>query len=215
MPRARAPREPRVAALVPALVPALVAALALALAPAAHATAVYVSTAPACPFRTPSPWPADSDALRALATAWSHTHDVRNWHFAKERGNCSRVEYDTSVDVPNMLIVYWKKHSLFMGIEKQVCVHGRAMRETVTVQNLPFLDSLEIKVFASADPATGTVSLSAEFELALPWYLKVLDAPVQEHVRGSVREYLDILARTVCAAPGRRALREAPRSAQQ
>jgi hypothetical protein len=143
MPRARAPREPRVAALVPALV----AALALALAPAAHATAVYVSTAPACPFRTPSPWPADSDALRALATAWSHTHDVRNWHFATERGNCSRVEYDTSVDVPNMLIVYWKKHSLFMGIEKQVCVHGRAMRETVTVQNLPFLDSLEIKVF--------------------------------------------------------------------
>jgi hypothetical protein len=44
---------------------------------------------------------------------------------------------------------------------------------------------------------------------------KVLDAPVQEHVRGSVREYLDILARTVCAAPGRRALRETPRGAQQ
>jgi hypothetical protein len=43
----------------------------------------------------------------------------------------------------------------------------------------------------------------------------VLDAPVQEHVRGSVREYLEILARTVCAAPGRRALREALHGAQE
>ena len=185
---------------------ALLAALAL---PPARATAVYVSAAKACPFR---PWSTDSDGLRALATAWSHTHDVRNWRFAAEDANCSRAEYDTSVNVPGALAMYWKQDSLRMAIAKRVCSHGLTMRETATIRNIPVLDSLEIKVFAAAEPETGTVSLSAEFALAVPWYLKVLDAPVQEQVRNSVREYLELLAGDACAAPGRRALRRAPRA---
>ena len=195
-------------------------ALALALPPPARATTVYVSALKTCPFK---PWSTDSDALFALANTWSHTHDVRNWRFTAEPGappgappgdtNCSRAEYDTSVNVPNILMVYWKKHSMRMAIAKRVCTHGRTMRETATIQNIPFLDSLEIKVFAAAEPETATVSLSAEFALELPWYLKMIDAPVQDQVRNSVHEYLEILAGDVCAAPARRALREAPRGA--
>jgi hypothetical protein len=189
---------------------ALALLAALALPPPARATAVYVSALKTCPFK---PWSTDSDALFALASTWSHTHDVRNWRFTAEDGNCSRAEYDTSVNVPNILMAYWKKHSMRMAIAKRVCTHGRTMRETATIQNIPFLDSLEIKVFAAAEPETATVSLSAEFALELPWYLKMIDAPVQDQVRNSVREYLEILAGDVCAAPGRRALREAPRGA--
>ena len=175
--------------------------LALALPPPARATTVYVSALKTCPFK---PWSTDSDALFALANTWSHTHDVRNWRFTAEPGappgappgdtNCSRAEYDTSVNVPNILMVYWKKHSMRMAIAKRVCTHGRTMRETATIQNIPFLDSLEIKVFAAAEPETATVSLSAEFALELPWYLKMIDAPVQDQVRNSVHEYLEILA---------------------
>jgi len=208
------PRPPPAAALALALV------FALALPPAARATTVYVSALKPCPFK---PWSTDSEALFALATKWSYTHDVRNWRFSAEDApppgsppgdaNCSRVEYDTSIHVPNVLLVYWKKHSMQMAIAKRVCTHGRTMRETATIQKIPFIDSLEIKVFAAADPKTETVSLSAEFALEIPWYLKMIDAPVQDRVRKSVREYLEILADDVCAAPGRRALRSAPRGA--
>jgi len=194
------------------IITALALALALALPPPARATTIYVSALKTCPFK---PWSTDSDALFALANTWSHTHDVRNWQFTAEPGdtNCSRAEYDTSVNVPNILMVYWKKHSMRMAIAKRVCTHGRTMRETATIQNIPFLDSLEIKVFAAAEPETATVSLSAEFALELPWYLKMIDAPVQDQVRNSVHEYLEILAGDICAAPARRALREAPRGA--
>jgi hypothetical protein len=41
----------------------------------------------------------------------------------------------------------------------------------------------------------------------------MIDAPLQDQVRNSVHEYLEILAGDVCAAPARRALREAPRGA--
>ena len=165
-----------------------------------------------CPFRA---WSTDSEGLLALATSWSHTHDVRKWRFAAEPGNCSRVDYETSIQIPVALLEYWKKQSMRMAVSKRVCTHGRSLRETATIKNIPFVNSLEIKVFAAAEPQTSTVSLSAEFALELPWFLKLLDAPIQQQVRDSVHEYLQLLAGDVCAAPTRRALPAAPRGASK
>jgi hypothetical protein len=67
------------------------------------------------------------------------------------------------------------------------------------------VDSVVIRVFASAHEETETVSLSAEYSLVVPWFLSMIDAPVQEHMRKSILEYLDVLKGDICApSAGRR-----------
>jgi hypothetical protein len=73
------------------------------------------------------------------------------------------------------------------------------MRETLVISNIPSVDSLVIRVFASAHEETETVSLSAKYSLVVPWYLSMIDSPVQEHLRKSILEYLDVLKGDICA----------------
>jgi hypothetical protein len=46
----------------------------------------------------------------------------------------------------------------------------------------------------------GHGPLSAEYAVVVLWYLAIIDAPVQEHVRKSILEYLDVLQGDICAA---------------
>ena len=45
---------------------------------------------------------------------------------------------------------------------------------------------------------SGATALSAEYAVVVPWYLAMIDAPVQEHVKASVLEYLDLLKGDIC-----------------
>jgi hypothetical protein len=37
--------------------------------------------------------------------------------------------------------------------------------------------------------------------VVVPWYLTIIDSPVQEHVRKSILEYLDVLKGDICVPP--------------
>lgn len=173
-------------------------ALALCAARAAAST-VYATSVTQCAFK--QEWSRDSAALFALAHTWSRSHDVQKWTFSEQGDNCSHVDYESRIHLPDFFSLYWKAHEMKMGISKHVCVHGQSMRETLVISGIPFVDDVTIKVYASAHAETATVSLSAEYAVVVPWYLAIIDAPVQEHVRKSILEYLDVLQGDICAAP--------------
>ena len=166
-------------------------------------SSVSVSSIMQCPFKRE--WSSGSADLFNVAHAWSKSHDVENWAFSVQADNCSQADYESTIHLPDSFSLFWKPHSLKMSVNKHVCVHGQRMRETLVLSNIPFVDSVVIRVFASAHEETETVSLSAEYSLVVPWFLSMIDAPVQEHMRKSILEYLDVLKGDICApSAGRR-----------
>ena len=174
------------------------------LAAQAMSSSVSLSSIMQCPFKRE--WSSGSAELFNLAHAWSKSHDIENWAFSVQADNCSQADYESRIHLPNSFSVFWKPHSLKMAVNKHLCVHGQRMRETLVISNIPFVDSVVIRVFASAHEETETVSLSAEYSLVVPWFLSMIDAPVQEHMRKSILEYLDVLKGDICApSPAARA----------
>jgi hypothetical protein len=170
----------------------------------AMSSSVSLSSIMQCPFKRE--WSSGSADLFNLALAWSKSHDVENWTFSVQADNCSQADYESRIHLPDSFSLFWKPHSLKMSVNKHLCVYGRRMRETLVVSNIPFVDSVVIRVFASAHEETETVSLSAEYSLVVPWLLSMIDAPVQEHMRKSILEYLDVLKGDICApSPAARA----------
>jgi len=175
----------------------------------AMSSSVSVSLIMQCPFKRE--WSSGSADLFNIAHAWSKSHDahdVENWVFSVQADNCSQADYESRIHLPDSFALFWKPHSLKMSVNKHLCVHGQSMRETLVISNIPFVDSVVIRVFASAHEETETVSLSAEYSLVVPWFLSMIDAPVeeQEHMRKSILEYLDVLKGDICApSPAARA----------
>lgn len=144
-------------------------------------------------------WSSGGAELRQLAFEWSKTHDISRWEFAALGGNCSHARYDTRIHLPDVFSALWKHNSIEMHVEKHVCVHGLSLRETVVVSRLPFVDAVSIRVEGTAFAEARLVSLTAEYAVAVPWYLAIVESAVQQHVKESVLEYLDILKQDVCA----------------
>ena len=59
--------------------------------------------------------------------------------------NCSHVAYESRIHLPDFFSLYWKEHDMKMGIAKHVCVHGQAMRETLVISDIPFVDDDVLK----------------------------------------------------------------------
>ena len=87
---------------------------------------------------------------------------------------------------------------MHMDVDKRLCVRGQSLRETLVISNMPFVDDVLIRIEATASAETAATSLSAEYAVVVPWYLAMIDVPVQEHVKTSVLEYLDLLERDIC-----------------
>ena len=164
-------------------------------APAGASTVRAASTAD-CAFK--AAWSSSSEELYRLAYDWSKTHDISDWQFSVQANNCSKVTYTTRIHVPSVFSALWKRHSIEMKVDKRVCVRGQSLRETLVISQLPFIDDVLIHVDATASAATASTALTADYAVVVPWYLAMIDAPVQEHVRKSVGEYLDILKLDIC-----------------
>jgi len=169
---------------------------ALWFAAPARAGSVRVSWLADCAFKPA--WSSSSEDLFHLAHDWSKTHDISHWEFSTQANNCSKVTYKTSVSVPSVFSAFWKSHVHHMDVDKRLCVRGQSLRETLVISNMPFVDDVLIRIEATASAETAATSLSAEYAVVVPWYLAMIDAPVQEHVKTSVLEYLDLLKRDIC-----------------
>ena len=160
---------------------------------AAHANTASVVEQVDCELKPA--WSTSSADLYALAHTWSKTHIVEDWTFSVADG-CSHAVYRTRVHVPSALLQFWKRDSMSVGVDKLVCVREKRLRETVIISNAPFVG--EIVVHVEGSVAAGQVSLRAEYEVPVPWYLSVVEKPVHTHVQRSVLEYLRLLQRDVC-----------------
>ena len=169
---------------------------ALWFAAPARAGSVRVSSHADCAFKPA--WSSSSEDLFQLAHDWSKTHDISHWEFSTQANNCSKVTYKTSVSVPSVFSAFWKSHVMHMDVDKRLCVRGQSLRETLVISNMPFVDDVLIRIEATASAETAATSLSAEYAVVVPWYLAMIDAAVQEHVKTSVLEYLDLLKRDIC-----------------
>ena len=162
----------------------------------ARASSVKVSSTADCAFKPA--WSSSSEDLYQLAHDWSKTHDISHWEFSTQANNCSKVTYKTTISVPGVFWAFWKCHVIHMNVDKRLCVRGQSLRETLVISNMPFVDDVLIRIEATASAETAATSLSAEYAVVVPWYLAMIDAPVQEHVKTSVLEYLDLLKRDIC-----------------
>ena len=169
---------------------------ALWFAAQARASRVRVSWNADCALKPA--WSSSSEDLYQLAHDWSKTHDISHWEFSTQANNCSKVTYKTTISIPGVFSAFWKSHVMLMDVDKRLCVRGQSLRETLVIANMPFIDDVLIRVEATASAETGTTSLSAEYAVVVPWYLAMIDAPVQEHVKTSLLEYLDLLKRDIC-----------------
>ena len=169
---------------------------ALWFAAQARASSVRVSWNADCALKPA--WSSSSEDLYQLAHDWSKTHDISDWEFSTQANNCSKVTYKTTISVPSVFSAFWKSHVIHMNVDKRLCVRGQSLRETLVISNMPFIDDVLIRVEATASAETGATSLSAEYAVVVPWYLAMLDAAVQAHVKTSLLEYLDLLKRDIC-----------------
>jgi hypothetical protein len=143
-----------------------------------------------------------NDTLYQQVLDSAHQQDVHDWNYSteiifdateySEYYSCVRVSYKAVMDSPT---VFFMSTRFPISVQKQVCLDGSILVETVTVTAPLFerLNSTSTYVFHD-DYAEITSSLYA----LGPWYLKFLfDIPVYIHPAHS--EQVDSMIQSICS----------------
>lgn len=165
-------------------------------------------------------WDTSNASILNTAFLWTKGMPIKNWEYTQSEVNalqtlddeCVHVEYDTLVPVPFFFVAYTGDSRQKVHIAKTVCT-GRAhkkLREVAIVRNIPFIDTMTLRI--QGDLRDSDTKLTAEWKLSLPWYLELLRQQIEQHVRKSLQEYLQLLASTTCAGSPKRSVNRRQRT---
>ena len=88
--------------------------------------------------------------------------------------------------------------NLGLKVDKDVCVRGQVLEETVHLGELLVVDRMTLFIRAEIDNATNSLVLRVQSDLQVPWILHLLERTILSEIEGSLREYQDLLALAVC-----------------
>lgn len=172
-------------------------------------------------------WDISQSTLYNQAFAWTHKTAIKDWSYhrasvdiAKLFDDCVQVQYETRVKVPHFFFAYNKQDDHKVYVNKLVCVQNSkyntasntvtssALEEKITLQNVPFVHSIEILVTGKLQ--NSQVTLDANIDISIPWYLQILRSEINDHVIHSLDDYLRLLMHDVCETKKKKLSRSRP-----
>ena len=167
---------------------------ALLALPAARGLELHRSVPVACAGR----FDIGSSAMYNLAFKWTKQSKLAEWTYTELGGGCALVGYRTQIRLHRIFESLMPSRVLGLKIQKNVCVRGDTLQETVDLSDVVLVDRMQISVRAELDRATDSLLMHAHSDLEVPWFLKVLESTIVGQVEDSLREYQDLLAQAVC-----------------
>ena len=139
-----------------------------------------------------------SSAMYNLAFKWTKQSKLSDWSYSEVGSGCALVGYRTQIRLHRVFESLMPSRVLGLKIQKNVCVRGDTLQETVDLSDVLLIDRMQISVRAELDRATESLLLHAHSDLEVPWFLKVFESTILGQVEDSLREYQDLLAQAVC-----------------
>ena len=160
-------------------------------------------------------WDISQSTLYNQAFAWTHKNEIGDWSYNTDTldvsgmfDECVRVQYRTKIKIPRFFFAYNKLTDQEVLIDKLVCVKNSgsnkasnmktssALEEKITLHNVPFVHSIDILI--TGHMADQKISLDANIDISIPWYLEILRFDINKHVSHSLDEYLRLLVNDIC-----------------
>lgn len=148
-----------------------------------------------------------NSALYNLAYEWTKHRPLDHWAYEDlgKNGigyNCARVRYSTQVSVHQLFENVLPSRILKTSVDKQVCAGEDKMDETVLLSDIVLINTLTITVHVSIDRKTHTLTMVASSDLAVPWFLSMLQSSIVHELEQSLAEYHELLAQAACREHG-------------
>jgi hypothetical protein len=143
-----------------------------------------------------------NDTLYQQVLDSTHQQDVQDWNYSTEiifdwteYTSCALVSYKAVMDSPIFLTFFAMSTRFPISVQKQVCLDGPMLIETVTV-TAPLLERLNTT--STYHFHDDYVEVTSAFSALSPWYLKFLfDVPAYLHSAHS--EQMDAVAQSFCS----------------
>jgi len=139
-----------------------------------------------------------SSALANLAYEWTHHSKIHDWSYSANGRDCVVVGYTTQIQLKAIFKKLLPSRVLHVRMRKHACARGDVLFETINLSELLLIDSMEIKIRAELDQATDSLLMHAYSEMVVPWLLQIFTSTIMGQIEDSVREYQDMLARSIC-----------------
>lgn len=172
----------------------LVCALALQLLDGGWAVDLNRSVPVACTGR----FDVGSSSLYNLAYKWTKHSKLHEWRYTDLGRGCVLVDYRTQISLNRIFEHIMPSRVLNVRIDKNVCVRGDVLEETVDLADVILIDKMSIKIRAEIDQATQSLLMHAYSDIEVPWFLQVFEGTIMSQIEHSLREYQDLLAKAVC-----------------
>ena len=141
-----------------------------------------------------------NDTLYQQVLDCTHQQDVQDWNYSteiifdlSEYTPCAHVSYKAVMDSPT---VFFMSTRFPISVQKQVCLHGPTLIETVTV-TAPLLERLNATTrYVFHD---DYVEISSEGSALMSWYLKFLFNDFVAYLRSAHREQVESVIQSLCS----------------
>lgn len=159
-----------------------------------------------------------SDTLYNQVYEWSHGRKVSNWAYEPSSASdemrgyfhenpvleCVRVRYTADFDMPAVFSAFLRSLNvdtrIQIRVKKEVCTHaGRVLVELATVSE-HIVGDVRVSTRSEIRPA-DTLSTVSHVAIDVPWYAAFLNDHILDSLGRSVREKVDVVAKSLCVAP--------------
>jgi hypothetical protein len=155
------------------------------------------------PLACAGAWDVSNHNMYDLAYKWTHQHTLQDWQYARLSDGCVQVSYVTRIRLAATFQHFVPSRVLRASMLKKVCVSGSVLQETLVLNELLLVDTLQIDMNATlhsdAQRVAHRVAFVSSTELAVPWFLRLFENSVKQQLEASLREYHALLAGSLCA----------------
>lgn len=159
-----------------------------------------------------------SDTLYNQVFSWSHGRKVSNWVYEPSAASdemhgyfrenpaleCVRVHYTADFDMPAVFSAFLNSlhidTRIQIRVKKEVCMHaGRVLVELATVSE-HIVGDVRLATRSEIDSPDVLTTVS-HVAIDVPWYAAFLNDHILDSLARSVKEKVDVVAKSLCTAP--------------
>jgi hypothetical protein len=159
-----------------------------------------------------------SDTLHNQVSSWSHGRKVSNWVYEPSAASvemlgyfrenptlqCVRVHYTADFDMPAVFSAFLNSlhidTRIQIRVKKEVCMHAGSVLVEIATVSEHIVGDVHIAT-RSEIVAPGTLATVSHMAIDVPWYAAFLNDHILDSLARSVREKVDVVAKSLCAAP--------------
>jgi hypothetical protein len=162
-------------------------------------TVLSVRVEDSLPIKCTGAWDVSQDSMYNIAFKWTHQQALEAWRYtALRQPGCVEVSYKTVIRLSNTFRAVVPSSVLRSRLTKQVCATGNVMNETLVLDDLLVINTLQINMLARIEE--HMVFLVSTTEIEIPWFLDFLATIIEQQVANSLREYHNLLVESLCVS---------------